>query len=162
MTISIIVAMSESRVIGRGNGLPWGRLSADLKRFKALTLGHHLIIGRKTFDSVGKPLPGRTNVVVTRQKDFAPDGVVVTRTIDEAVEACKGDREIFVAGGAEIYRQMLERADRIYMTIVHGEFEGDTKFPAFNASNWTLVSCEQHPADETNAAACSFLVYERV
>jgi Dihydrofolate reductase len=161
MTISLIVAMSESRVIGRDNRMPWGRLSADLKRFKALTLGHHLIMGRKTYESVGEPLPGRTNVVVTRQKDFAPDGVVVARTIDEAIEACKGDPEIFVAGGAEIYRQTVDRADRIYLTIVHGEFEGDTRFPAFDPSRWKLVSREELPADEKNVAACSFLVYER-
>lgn len=161
MRISIIVAMTEKRVIGRDNGLPWGRLAADLKRFKSLTMGHHLIMGRKTFDSVGRPLPGRTNVVVTRDAGFRPEGVVVARTIDDAVAKCEGDAEIFIAGGAEIYRQTIERADRIYLTIVHGEYPGDTKFPEFSAAAWTVVSVEQHPADDKNVAPCTFLVYDR-
>src|SRR5512140_1136390 len=158
--LAIIVAMAKNRTIGVNNTLPW-RCPEDLKHFKALTMGHHMIMGRKTFDSVGKPLPGRTNVVVTRDAGFHPGGVVVARSIEEAIAACKGDSETFIAGGAEIYRQTIERADRIYLTIVHGDFPGDTKFPEFNPATWTLTSVEQHPADDTNVAPCTFLVYDR-
>jgi len=139
-------------------------MPADLKRFKALTLGHHVIMGRKTFDEIKKPLPDRINVVVTRSPDFAPDGVAVARSIEEAVAKAEaaGDPEIFVIGGAEIFSQLLHRADRMHLTRVHTEPEGDTFFPEFDDVNeWQLVDTEHFEADEKNPHPYSFLTYER-
>lgn len=161
MRLSIIAAMSANRVIGSNNDLPW-RLPADWKRFKSLTMGHHLIMGRKTFESIGQPLPGRTTIVITRQTGFAPaGGVLVAHSIDQALQMVTGDNEVFVAGGAQIYQQMLPRADRLYLTSIHAEFEGDTDFPEFEESDWQLISEENQEPDEKNPYSYSFLVYER-
>ena len=160
MRLSIIAAMSANRVIGNNNNLPW-RLPADLKRFKSLTMGHHLIMGRKTFESIGKPLPGRTTVVITHQTGFAPEGVLVAHSIDQALDVVTGDDEVFVAGGAQIYQQMLPRADRLYLTSIHEEFEGDTNFPEFEESDWQLISEEGYEPDEKNPYPYTFLIYER-
>lgn len=163
MTLSFIAALADNNVIGRDNRLPW-HMPADLKRFKALTLGHHVIMGRKTFDEIKKPLPGRINVVVTRSVDFAPDGVAVARSIEEAVAKAEaaGDPEIFVIGGAEIFSQLLHRADRMHLTRVHAEPEGDTFFPEFDDVNeWQLVDTEHFEADDKNPHPYSFLTYER-
>jgi dihydrofolate reductase len=157
--LSLIAAMSTNRVIGLNNRLPW-RLSADLKRFKNLTMGHSLLMGRKTYESIGRPLPGRTIVVLTRQKDFAPPGVLVAHTLDQALKMAPGD-EIFIAGGAEIYQQTLPLADRLYLTIVEGEFAGDAHFPPFDESDWRLLSEEHHEPTETSPYSHRFLVYER-
>ncbi len=118
MRLSIIAAMSANRVIGSNNDLPW-RLPADWKHFKSLTMGHHLIMGRKTFESIGQPLPGRTTVVITHQTGFAPTGVLVAHSIDQALQMVVEDDEVFVAGGAQIYQQMLPQADRLYLTSIH-------------------------------------------
>ena len=162
MVVSLIVAVSSNGVIGRDGGLPW-RLSNDLKHFKKLTMGHHLIIGRRTWDEVGKPLPGRTMVVVTRDREFAADGLLVGHSLEEALDIARGDDEPFIGGGAEIYRMALERGlvDRIYLTRVHAEVEGDTFFPEVDLGAWCLVSEEHHEADERNQHPFSFLVYER-
>jgi len=162
MAVSLIVAVSENGVIGRDGGLPW-RLSADLKHFKKTTMGHHLIIGRRTWDEVGKPLPGRTMVVVTRSRHFAPEGVHVAHSLDEALDIARDDREPFIGGGAHIYRMALENdiVNRLYITRVHSEIEGDTRFPDFDLEMWELVSEEHHEADEKNEYPYSFLVYER-
>jgi dihydrofolate reductase len=163
MRASIIAAVSTNGVIGRGNGLPW-RLSTDLKRLKALTMGHHYIQGRKTYDTVGRPLPGRINIVITRQPDFAPEGIVVVHSLDEAlrVAAAAGDDEPFIAGGAQIFAQALHVADRMYLTRVHTEVEGDTYFPDFDdVSEWQLTDSEHFDADEKNEYPFSFLTYER-
>src|SRR5258708_7509586 len=125
--ISIIVALSENNLIGVNNQLPW-RLSADLKRVKAITMGHPLIMGRKTFESIGKPLPGRTNIVITRNKDFKADGCFVVSSLKEAIEKAKDDSEIFIFGGGEIFREALPIVNKIYMTRIHHHFEGDTYF----------------------------------
>lgn len=161
MKVFLIVAVADGGVIGRDNALPW-RLPADLRRFKRLTLGHHLILGRKTFESIGRPLPGRTTVVVTRQRSYAPQGVRVARSVEEALEIARraGEEEVFVAGGAEIYRQALPAADRVYLTRVHGRFEGDTFFPELDDDAWLVVSEEKRPADGKNPQALTFLVYE--
>jgi dihydrofolate reductase len=144
MNISLIVAMSESGVIGVENRLPW-RLPADLQRFKRLTLGHHIIMGRRTWDSIGRVLPGRTSVVVTRNRDFvAPAGVIVTHSLDEALVACTGDDEPFVIGGAELFRQALDIAKRIHLTVIENEFPGDARFPALDRARWQLQSSERH------------------
>jgi dihydrofolate reductase len=159
MTISIIVAMSLNRVIGRDNRLPW-KLPADLRRFKRLTMGHCLIMGRKTYESIGRPLPGRTVIVLTRQPDYAPPGVLVAHTLDEALALASGD-EIFVAGGAEIYRQTLPLADRLYLTLIEREIAGDAYFPPLNEADWQLISQEHYDADEANPYPHRFFVYER-
>lgn len=161
MTLSIIVAMSENGVIGRGNALPW-HLPADLKRFKQLTIGHTLIMGRKTFQSIGRVLPGRKTIVVTRDPGVSAEGIEVASTVEEALQKAGGDPEIFVVGGGEIFGRMLELADRIYLTLVHAKVEGDTYFPDIDWSQqWREVSHEDHPADEKNAFPYSFRVYER-
>lgn len=163
MRLSLIAALSANNVIGRDNQVPW-RLSTDMKRYKALTMGHHLLTGRKTFESVGKPLPGRTTVVITRDPGFRAEGVIVVHTLDEAIRVAReaGDAEPFINGGAEIYRQSLHLADRMYLTRVHTEVEGDTWFPDFDdVREWTLTDSEHFEADEKNEYPFSFLTYER-
>ena len=163
MKLSMIAALSTNNVIGRDNQVPW-RLRTDLKRFKALTMGHHLIMGRKTYESVGRPLPGRINVVITRQPDYAPEGVTVLHSLEEAIRVAEqaGDKEAFIAGGAEIYAQAMHRADRMYLTRVHAEVEGDTWFPDFDdVSEWRLTDSEHFDADDKNDFPFSFLTYDR-
>ncbi|HYC87888.1 MAG TPA: dihydrofolate reductase [Thermoanaerobaculia bacterium] len=164
MKLSLMAALSTNNVIGRDNEVPW-RLSTDLKRLKAMTMGHHVIMGRKTYESVGKPLPGRTNVVITRQEGYAPEGVTVVHSLEEAVRvaARAGEEEAFLLGGAQIYAQAMHRADRMYLTRVHAEVEGDTWFPDFDdVSEWRLTDAEHFDADEKNEYPFSFLTYERV
>jgi dihydrofolate reductase len=160
--ITIIVARAENGVIGRDGTLPW-HIPADLKRFKALTMGHPMILGRRTYDSVGFPLPGRPTIVITRQAGWSAPGVIVTHTLDEALERAReldGD-EIFIGGGEEIFRLALDRADRIYLTRIDQDFPGDTFFPEFDASAWRIVEREDHPATEARPYAFSFLTYEK-
>ena len=161
MTISIIVAMTADRVIGRDNTLPW-RLPADLRRFKRLTLGHHLVVGRKTWESIGRPLPGRKMVVITRQRNFRADGVEVVHSVDDALAVARknGEDEVFIAGGEDIYRQTLARAHRLYLTRVHATLEGDAFFPEYDAAAWTEVEREDRAADEKTPHAFSFVTYE--
>jgi dihydrofolate reductase len=159
MKISIIAAMSTNRVIGLNNALPW-RLSADLKRFKQLTMGHCVLMGRNTYESIGRPLPGRTIIVLTHQKDYAPPGVLVAHSLDQALAMASGD-ELFIAGGEQIYQQILPLADRLYLTIIDGEFAGDAYFPAYDESNWQLISEERHDPTDANPYSYRFLVYER-
>lgn len=163
MRVSIIAALDTNGVIGRDNELPW-RLSGDLKHFKALTMGHHLLQGRKTWDSVGKPLPGRVNVVITRAEDYRREGFVTVHSLDEGLALAEraGEDEAFVGGGAEIFAQALHRAGRMYLTRVHAEVEGDTYFPEFDdVSEWQLTDAEHFEADEKNEYPYSFLTYER-
>lgn len=162
MILSIIVASADNGVIGRDGGLPW-RLPADLRRFKRLTLGHHLLMGRRTFESVGRPLPGRTTVVITRRPDWRVEGVTVARSFREATSVARraGEDEAFVAGGAQVYREALSSADRIYWTRVRGVFPGDTFFPEPDLTRWELVEEEDHEADEANPHPFRFLFYER-
>ncbi|WNG34147.1 dihydrofolate reductase [Archangium violaceum] len=159
MTLSAIVAMASNRCIGKDNTLPW-RLPADLKRFKQLTMGHTLILGRKTYESIGRPLPGRTMVVVTRQRDYAPEGVQVVHSLEQALEQARGDDEAFIAGGADLYRQSMERVQRLYLTRIEREYEGDAFFPEVDLSGWRLLAEEHHPATATEPPF-SFLTYER-
>lgn len=160
MRISIVAAMGANRAIGLGNGLPW-RMPADLKYFKSLTMGHHLIMGRKTFDTVGKPLPGRPTIVVSRQRSLGIDGVTVANSLDQALNLVKEVEEVFIAGGAEIYRLALDVADRIYLTLIHHSFDADTFFPTFDESKWQVVSRTDCEADEKNPYAYSFLIFDR-
>jgi dihydrofolate reductase len=163
--IVIIAAMSENRVIGREGDLPW-RLPHDLRRFKALTSGHAVVMGRRTFDSIGRiPLPDRTCLVVTRDRGFTADGVEVLHDLPAALDratALEGaDGAVYVLGGGEIYREALARTDRLELTIVHAHIEGDTTFPDFDEGEWRLVHDERHEADERHAYAFSFRTYER-
>lgn len=160
--VSLIVAMSSNGVIGRDGDLPW-HLPADLRHFKKTTMGHHLIIGRATWDEVGKPLPGRTMVVVTRNRDFSAAGVLVAHSVADALSLVADDDEAFIGGGAEIYRQALEAeiVDRLYITRIHAEVEGDTFFPGIDLDGWLLADRVDHPADEKNEFAYSFERYDR-
>jgi len=160
MIVSAIVAISENRAIGKNNQLLW-HLPADLRHFKDITSGHTIIMGRKTFDSVGKPLPNRRNIVVTRQHIVIP-GCEVVNSIADALELCKSEDEVFIGGGAEIYRAAMHRTDRIYLTIVHRHFEADTFFPETGQNEWKEVSYEDHQADHKNPFAYSFITLERV
>ena len=161
MTVSIIVAMAENGVIGRDMDLPW-HISADLKRFKALTMGHHIVMGRKTFESIGRLLPGRTTVIVTRQPDYQVDGAVIVNSLGAAQAAATDDSELFIIGGGQIYEIALPLADRLHVTRVHTEVDGDTSFPAIDWDQWELVSAERHGADEKNDHDFTFESYQRV
>jgi dihydrofolate reductase len=162
MKISLIAAMGENRVIGGSGHIPW-RLPADFKHFKELTIGHPIVMGRKTFESIGKALPGRTNIVITRDKSYRHDGIVVAASPEAALSAAataEGADEVFVIGGAEIYRLFLPKASVVYLTKVLGAFEGDAFFPELDKEKWELVSEEKHMADEKNALPFAFQVYE--
>jgi dihydrofolate reductase len=162
MILSLIVAMDGQGVIGREGRLPW-HLPDDLRRFKSLTLGHPVIMGRKTFASIGRPLPGRTNIVITRSEHWtAPAGVVVVDSLDAAIARCTGAEEVFVIGGESIYRLALARADRLYVTRVHASVEGDARFPDPDLTGWKLASEEHHRADARHAHGFTFQVYERL
>lgn len=161
MRTSLIVAMQRNGVIGRDGDLPW-HLSADLKRFKQLTMGHHIIMGRKTFESIGRLLPGRTSVVVTRQPDFQAAGAIVTHDVNDAIAAASDDEEAFIIGGAEIYHQALPLVDRIYLTEVEADVAGDARFPEFDRSQWTVVERTEYPADERNDHPHTFTVLDRL
>ena len=161
MVRSLIVAMSTNRVIGRSGDLPW-RLSADLRRFKELTMGHHIIMGRKTFESIGRPLKGRNMVVITRQPDgIAPHGTT-SASLENALRVAASDPESFVIGGARVYRDALPLMQRIYLTEVHTVVDGDVSFPDFRRDDWTQVERTDYPADAQNEYPYSFLVLERI
>jgi dihydrofolate reductase len=159
--ISLIVAAAENNLIGKDNALPW-RLPADLKYFKTITLGKPVVMGRKTWDSIGKPLPGRLNIVVTRQRELQLPGAIVVSNLNDAMRAAGGAEELMIIGGAEIFREMLPRADRIYLTRVHARIEGEVFFPELDAGKWQELSREDYAADERHAFAYSFLVLERI
>lgn len=173
MTISLIAAMAQNRIIGRNRpdgrpDLPW-HLPDDFAYFKQKTSGHAIIMGRKSLDALGKPLPKRTNIVVTRNPAFQADGVLVVNSLEDAVataqqtEAGPGDgtAELFIIGGADIYRQALPIANRIYLTEIHRDYEGNASFPEFDKADWHEVSRHPHPADERHEAAFDFVVYEK-
>ena len=159
--VELVVAVSENDVIGRANQLPW-RLPADLRHFKALTMGHHILMGRKTYESIGKALPGRTNWVLSRSSDFAPADCKVVRTLEAAQLGVGGNGPLMVIGGAEVYRLCLPQALRIHLTLVHTKItDGDTFFAAWRDPEWTESSRERHEADDKNAYAYSFLTLDR-
>lgn len=162
MRLSIIAAIAENGVIGRDNALPW-HLSSDLRRFKKLTMGHHLLLGRKTFESIGRALPGRTMVVISRGRPSLPEGVVLVDSIESAIGTAtgNGDDEAFVAGGAEIYRLALPHTDRLYLTRIEAAFDGDAHFPPFAEKDWRLVSKEQIPVSDSAGWPHSFQIWDR-
>jgi dihydrofolate reductase len=159
--LSIIVAVADNGVIGSGNQLPW-RLPDDLKRFKALSLGKPIVMGRKTFDSIGRPLPGRLNIVFSRQPDLQIPGCSVVTSLDAAIAAAQPAPEIVIVGGADIYRQILPQVQTIHLTRVHADVPGDVMFPDLHDGQWREVAKEYHPADERHAHAFTFSTLERV
>jgi dihydrofolate reductase len=167
MKVSLIWAMSRNGVIGRDNGLPW-HLPREMKHFMTTTLGHPVIMGRRTFESMnGKPLPRRHNIVVTRNPQYRAPGAVVVPDLESALAAASADGsgsaadEAFIIGGAELYRSSLDVADRLYVTVVEAELEGDTFFPELDWQRWREVSCDANPADGTHAYPFTIYVYER-
>ncbi|MBU6951836.1 dihydrofolate reductase [Hahella sp. HN01] len=160
--LSIVVARAENGAIGVENTLPW-RLSNDLQYFKRVTMGKPIIMGRKTFDSIGRPLPGRTNIVVTRNKDWRHDGVSVAHSLEEAVSLAGREpvEEVMLIGGAELYRQGLAAAQRVYLTEVKTSVQGDAFFPELDPADWRETSRESHPSDEKNQYPHDFVVFER-
>ena len=161
MIISIIVAMDKKGVIGREGVLPW-RLSADLKHFKAITMGKPLVMGRKTHESIGRSLPGRKNIVLTRANDFDAEGCTIVHSLDDAFQAAGDVDEIIIMGGSRIYDQSLARAGRLYLTEVHADVSGDVYFPEFDKAEWIELERQDHSADEKNDFDYSFVVMERV
>lgn len=159
--ISFIVAMDENRTIGKENQLPW-HLPEDLKFFKKVTMGHPIAMGRKTHESIGRVLPGRENIVITRQEGYLSDGCTVYYSVDDFVKYSKEvNDEVFVIGGAEIFREAFPYADCLYLTLIHETFVGDTYFPEFDLSQWELTACEKGPRNEKNPYDYEFRVYKR-
>jgi dihydrofolate reductase len=159
MSISFIVAMDIQQAIGLGNDLPW-RLPADLAYFKRTTLNHTVLMGRKTYESIGKPLPNRNNVIITKNGEYTAEGCIVVHSVEEAAAQFK-DEEVFVIGGAEIFRLFMPIVDRLYITLIEFEFEADTFFPDFDIEEWSLVSSEDGVTDDKNPYTYTFLVYEK-
>lgn len=163
MIISAIVASSENNIIGYKNEIPW-RLSDDLKHFKRITLNHYIIMGRKTYESIKKPLTDRTNIVVTRNKNYIAKGCLIANSINEALNlaAANNQKEVFVIGGGSIYKESLELLDRIYMTVVHANIKGDAYFPVLDLKVWNQVSSVTHKASKKNDFNYTFKVFERL
>lgn len=153
--------MAQNRVIGNNNELIW-HLPADLKHFKTLTSGHHIIMGRKTFDSVGRPLPNRTNIIVTRQKDFKSEGCIIVNSLEEAIQKASSDDQPFIVGGADIYKQSLQYANSIELTIIDAVYEGDSYFPEIDTTKWKVISEEKLSSDEKNKHNMHFLKYQKI
>lgn len=161
MKISHVVAFDENLGIGKDNKLIW-HLPADLKHFKELTMGHHMLMGRKTWESIGRPLPGRTSIVVTSDKDYKAEGAQVVNSIEEGIELAKGDSEICIIGGAEIFKQTMDIATHLHVTVVQEIFDADVFYPEIDLTKWKKVSSESFEGDEKNTIPYTFEEYERV
>ena len=163
MIISIIVAMDLNRGIGIGNRLPW-KLSEDLKRFKKLTMGHHIILGRKTFESIGKPLPGRHMIIISRNLSYRADGCLVLPSLEEAIKAARnnGEDEVIICGGTSVYAAALPHTNRIYLTRVYASLPADTFFPPFDKRAWKITSTSNYEADEKNEYPTTFQILDRI
>ena len=160
MRVSIIAAMDRKGLIGNRNRLPW-HLPADLAHFKRVTMGKPVLMGRKTYESIGRPLPGRKNIVLTRSANFDAEGVMAANTLEEALEDAAGADEVMVIGGSTIYELALPLADRLYITHVDDTFQGDAWFPEFDPGEWHIIDSEEHAADEKNASDYRFVTYQR-
>ena len=158
--VTIIAAVGRNKALGKNNGLIW-HLPADLKRFKEITRGHHVIMGRKTYESMGKPLPHRTNIVISRNPDFKAEGCVVVGSLDEALDEAKSDPNPFILGGAQIYEQALSVADRMDLTLVHEDFEADAFFPDFSSEDWIETGRQDFKKDDRNRYDYSFVQYKK-
>jgi len=159
--ITLIAAVAENNALGKDNQLVW-HLPDDFKRFKQITSGHYIIMGRKTFESFPKPLPNRTHVIITRQKNYKADGCIVVNSIEDAVKACPKEEEVFIIGGADIYNQSIDFADKIELTRVHANFEADAFFPEINLNNWKLIFEEKHVQDEKHNFDFTFQTFVKV
>lgn len=158
--ITVIAAVAENNALGKENQLLW-HLPDDFKRFKTLTSGHFIIMGRKTFESFPKPLPNRTHVIISRQANYQPEGCIVVNSLEQAIEACPKTEEVFIIGGGEIYRQSIAVADKLDLTKVHATFEADTFFPEVDLSQWQLIFEEFHPKDERHEYDFTFETFLR-
>nr|AIA17170.1 Dihydrofolate reductase [uncultured bacterium] len=163
MIVSQVVAISQNHAIGKDNQLIW-HLPADLKHFKNVTMGHHMIMGRKTFESIGKPLPGRTTIIITRDKNYKADGCIVVNSLEEAIETARkaDDTEACIVGGGEIFKQAMDLTDKIYLTIIEERFEADIFYPELDPKEWALASREDFKPDEKNKYYYSFCEYTRI
>lgn len=161
MKIAIIVATDEQGLIGKDNDLPW-RLSADLQHFKRVTMAKPIIMGRRTHESIGRPLPGRQNIVISSRQDYQAQGCDVVQSLESALDLCRNEDEVMIMGGASLYQQTLPIADKLYLTLVHIRLEGDTWFPEWSTEEWELVSREPHEADDKNDYDYSFMLYQRI
>lgn len=157
-TLSLIVALSKNNVIGVNNGLPW-KLPDDLKRFRRLTTGHHIIMGRKTYESIGRLLPGRTTVIISRSADFKVEGAIVAHNLEDAISACGCDSELFLIGGEEMYKAGLQFANKMYITDIDANYEGDAFFPKFDTSEWNVTNVERYRSQ--TGLEFSYVTYER-
>lgn len=160
MIISIIAAMGRNRVIGIKNALPW-KLPADMTHFRQLTIGKPVIMGQKTFETIGKSLPGRTNIILTFDKNFTPFGCQIAHSVEEALEIARDFKEVMVCGGASVYKQFLPIADRLYLTLIEGDFEGDAFFPEFNWNDWEEIERIENKPDKDNVYQYTFLTLQR-
>ena len=160
MMVSIVVAIAQNNAIGKNNQLLW-HLPADLKHFKQITSGHTIIMGRKTYDSIGRPLPNRRNIVITRNTGLTIEGAEVVTTLEDALALCDNEDEVFIVGGAQIYEQALAKTHRIHLTTVHQNYDGDTFFPEIDKQVWKVINSEYHTPDEKNVVAYTFSTLER-
>ncbi len=158
--ISLIAAMARNRVIGKDNAMPW-HLPADLAHFKRVTMGKPVIMGRNTYESIGRPLPGRKNVVISRNPDYSPEGCVVVSSIDAALAECAEVDEVMIIGGGQLYQAMLPHADRLYLTLIDSDLDGDTQFPDYTGYDWKVVDTEHYAADERNQYDLEFVTLDR-
>ncbi|MBT8130170.1 MAG: type 3 dihydrofolate reductase [Gammaproteobacteria bacterium] len=158
--VSIIAAMDRNRLIGSNNQLPW-HLPADLAHFKQVTMGKPVIMGRKTYESIGRPLPGRTNIVLTRSSDFQPEGVVVVPGLEQALGHVAGAEEVMIIGGSSLYELALPMVDRLYLTFIENSHRGDAWFPDFDPTEWQVIASEEHRADTKNSSDYRFVTYQR-
>jgi len=164
MIISLIAAMGKNRTIGKNGKLPWN-MPSDLKYFRDKTKGKTVVMGRKTYDSIGRPMPDRTNIIITRDQDYKTEGCIVVHSVEEAIkeaEKINANQELMIIGGSQIYKEFLSKANRIYLTIIEGEFEGDTFFPEYDVTQWKEVSYEEHERDAENPYNYRFVVLERL
>lgn len=161
MKLSAVVAMSENRVIGKDNQLPW-HLPADLRHFKQITMGKPILMGRKTFESIGRALPGRTNIVITRDSHFNAPNCLVVNSIETALVSAGDQEEVFVIGGAQLFQQMLAQIQRLYLTVIHKNFDGDAFFPELNMNEWREIKHENHEPDDQNKYDYSFIMLDRI
>ena len=163
-TISFVVAMDRNRLIGQGSGLPW-RLPDEIRRFKEITMGHPVLMGRKTYETIPqkfRPLPGRTNIILTRQQEYDAPGCIVVHSLQEALSAVSPEEELMVIGGSQLFDALLPIVDRLYLTEIDDEYEGDVYFPALDMNQWREVAREEHPRDDRHASPFVFLVLDRV
>jgi dihydrofolate reductase len=160
MKLSLIVAMAMNRTIGVDKQMPW-HLSADLKKFKKITMGHPIIMGRKTFESIGRPLSGRKNIIISRNSNYQQEGCVVFNSLEQAIEHCNHEKEVFVIGGATLYESILDKSDRLYVTEIKKTFKGDTWFPAIDKNQWIEYQREDIDHDASVDFSYSFVIYDR-